>query len=60
MKINRKWAMPNSKTFRIKPIKELILRYDKGGIILDPFANEHSIKNYIKNSKYNKKLLKNN
>lgn len=24
MKINREWCMPNSKTFKIKPIKELI------------------------------------
>lgn len=26
MTINRIWAMPNSKTFSIKPIKELIER----------------------------------
>lgn len=27
MKISRTWAMPNSKTFTIKPIKELVEKY---------------------------------
>lgn len=27
MQINRVWAMPNSKTFQIKPIRELINKY---------------------------------
>ena len=53
MKINREWCMPNSKTFKIKPIKELIKSYiDINDIVLDPFANEHSIKNEIKCKKY--------
>lgn len=40
MKINRTWAMPNSLTFTIKPIKELIERYIKPAmVIVDPFAN---------------------
>lgn len=40
MKINRIWAMPNSLTFQIKPIKELIERYIQPDmIIVDPFAN---------------------
>ena len=34
--------MPNSKTFNIKPIKDLINRYKKGQAI-DPFANESKI-----------------
>lgn len=39
--INRIWAMPNSKTFTIKPIKEFVERYIQGrNIIVDPFANE--------------------
>lgn len=44
MIIERKWAMPNSQTFTIRPIKELIERHiaDKE-IIIDPFA---------RNSKY--------
>lgn len=42
MKIERAWAMPNSKTFQIKPIKEIILRYADGKII-DPFANENKL-----------------
>lgn len=39
--INRVWAMPNSQTFTIKPIKELIERHiaDKE-IIIDPFARD--------------------
>lgn len=40
MIINRVWAMPNSKTFTIKPIKQLIERYIRGGVIIDPFAHE--------------------
>ena len=33
--------MPNSKTFTIKPIKELIERYIKDrDVIIDPFAND--------------------
>jgi hypothetical protein len=39
--INRIWAMPNSKTFSIKPIKELVERYLKQGEIwLDPFCGD--------------------
>lgn len=45
MIISRQWAMPNSHTFSISPIKELITRYigsdDK--IIVDPFANDSKI-----------------
>ena len=37
MKINRKWAMPNKRTFIIKPIKEIIDKYKKEGKWLDPF-----------------------
>ncbi len=38
MKTNRKWAMPNSNTFQILPIKHLIDKY-LSGISIDPFAN---------------------
>lgn len=41
MIINRIWAMPNSKTFTIKPIKELLKRYITDDmVVVDPFANE--------------------
>lgn len=41
MIMNRVWAMPNSKTFSIKPIRELLDRYTDGKeIIIDPFARE--------------------
>lgn len=42
MKIERVWNMPNSRTFSIKPIKEIIIKYAKG-VIIDPFANENKI-----------------
>ncbi len=42
MKINRIWAMPNKKTFQIKPIKELLDRYiSNWGIVIDPFPLEY-------------------
>jgi len=38
--VNRVWSMPNSRTFTIKPIKELVEKYVKGAsVIIDPFAN---------------------
>lgn len=37
--------MPNSRTFKIKPIKELIDRYLVKGIVIDPFANENKVAN---------------
>lgn len=40
MVINRVWCMPNSRTFSIKPINELIHRYLNGGVVVDPFAND--------------------
>jgi hypothetical protein len=49
---NRIWEMPNSRTFKIKCIAKLILKYAKNKeIIIDPFANEHSIKKHL-SSKY--------
>lgn len=38
--ITKKWAMPNSKTFNIKPISNLIDMYIDGlEVVVDPFAN---------------------
>jgi len=37
MKIERIWAMPNLRTFTIKPIKELIAEEKTEGLWLDPF-----------------------
>ena len=43
-RIERIWAMPNSLTFTIKPIKELIERYIyEGAVIIDPWANNSKI-----------------
>lgn len=42
MIINRAWAMPNSKTFSIKPIRALIDKYING-VSIDPFANDSKI-----------------
>ena len=48
MTVTKTWAMPNGKTFKIKPIKELILKYVKeGDCVIDPFANEVSIKDHL-------------
>lgn len=44
IKITRKWAMPNAKTFEIKPIKQLIYKWIKPHhIILNPFSNDSGI-----------------
>jgi hypothetical protein len=40
MQITREWAMPNSKTFQIKPIRDLREKYSHG-LIIDPFANDN-------------------
>lgn len=41
MKIRKEWAMPNSRTFQIKPIKEFVEKNISGcEIIIDPFAND--------------------
>ena len=44
MRITREWAMPNHKTFEIKPIDNFIRQYlpSKPCIILDPFAHRPS------------------
>ena len=50
MTITKTWAMPNGKTFKIKPIKELILKYIKeGDCVVDAFANEMNIKEHLPN-----------
>ena len=44
MKISRIWAMPNSKTFTIKPIKELLdATICPGEKWIDAFANESKV-----------------
>lgn len=51
IQMSRQWAMPNSKTFKIKPIRELIAKVvmeyaEEVGrpiTVIDPFANEGSI-----------------
>jgi len=52
--ISRIWEMPNSRTFKIRCIKALISRYlPISGTIIDPFANECSIKQIMsQNLKY--------
>jgi len=42
MKINRIWAMPNKKTFSIKPIAELLKdEIPKNSMVIDPFPLEY-------------------
>ena len=38
----RVWAMPNHQTFKIRPIGELLKRYDVGPNWIDPFAGANS------------------
>lgn len=49
MNIQRKWSMPNSKTFNIKPIRAIIDSYveklNADSLIVDPFSNENEIIN---------------
>ena len=40
MKIKKQWAMPNKKTFDIKPITEFIEKHITMGLWLDPFSNQ--------------------
>ena len=50
MEIKRVWEMPNCKTFSMNCIKDFIcnnIKHLNEGIVLDPFANEHSISNHI-------------
>ena len=42
MKMTRVWAMPSKHTFTIKPIAELLKRYNVGKNWVDPFAGEYS------------------
>jgi len=59
IRMERIWAMPNCKTFEIKPIKELILSELTDGLWIDPFANSNRIAkitndlNPIYNTDYN-------
>ena len=43
MNIERVWAMPNSETFLIKPIKDLLKEEVTKGIWLDPFARNSKV-----------------
>ena len=43
MKITRTWAMPNKRTFQIKPIKELLKKYIPiNSVVLDPFPFKYT------------------
>ena len=47
MILNRTWAMPNSITLSIPPIKDFVLRWAKEGgaegLVIDPFARNSSV-----------------
>lgn len=44
IKMTRKWAMPNSDTFQIAPIFDLIARTIDGGLWVDPFVRNSPFK----------------
>lgn len=52
MLIERKWAMPNHKTFKIKPIHDFIVSEIIPGVVIDPFANECSISPAFKDNTF--------
>ena len=57
MKINRTWAMPDSNTFSIKPIHDLISRYvAKMRIIIDPFVRNSPFKNFCTSNDLDKEI----
>ena len=53
--VSKIWAMPSGKTFKITPIRDIILKYvnykllevDRTVEIIDPFANEASIRQLL-------------
>ena len=45
--------MPNSNTFSIKPIRDLIEKYNKGDITIDPFANQSRLAKITNDIDYN-------
>ena len=54
IKLSRVWAMPNTNTFSIKPIKELISRYKKEDeFSIDPFANNSTVAIVTNDSRQN-------
>jgi len=54
MKITRKWAMPNKKTFTIKPISDLIKRYYcKDSLDLFPYPYKEDVLDLLKRYKDN-------
>jgi hypothetical protein len=57
MKIDRVWSMPSSATFTIKPIKELLQRYNVGVGWIDPFAGNYSPAEYTNDLNPNTKAI---
>ena len=48
MQIRRAWAMPDSCTFKIKPIQQLVGRYlEWGGVWIDPFVRSSPFKHLM-------------
>lgn len=43
--ISRIWAMPDSNTFDIRPIRQIIEKHNRliNGLVIDPFANKNKI-----------------
>ena len=45
--INRIWAIPNSETFKVPPIRQFVLKYLKdSNISIDPFARNEKLATY--------------
>ena len=58
--IKREWAMPNKWTFKIKPIKELLIKYNVGQGWIDPFCGYNSPAEYKNDLNPNNKFAQYN
>ncbi len=58
--IKREWAMPNKWTFKIKPIKELLIKYNVGQGWIDPFCEYNSPAEYKNDLNPNNKFAQYN
>jgi len=60
IKISRIWSMPNKWTFKIKPIKELLRKYNVGQGWIDPFCGFNSPAEYKNDLNPNNKFAQYN
>lgn len=56
LKISKEWSMPNSETFKMKPVRDFILKktikLPKNAVIIDPYARNKPMAEYFTDFKY--------